>query len=193
MTMSLSDAQGDMRQGYYSGAAGILASSLVWSIAAGVAVFSAAETAIWVLLLGGMVIHPGAVLICKVLGVRGSHTTGNPLGQLAGASTVWLIFCLPLAYGLSLQQTGWFFGAMLVVIGGRYMVFATLYGMRLYWVLGGLLALTACALVFLAVAVPIIVVAGAVLEAVFASICFVQHRQWAGSTQSTAPAQRRTA
>jgi hypothetical protein len=178
MGMSISEAQVDMRQGYCSGGAGVLASALAWSVAAGVAVFGSAQDAVWVLLIGGMLIHPVAVLICKLLGANGVHTKGNPLGQLAGASTFWLIFCLPLAYALSLQEMGWFFSAMLLVIGGRYLVFATLYGMRLYWVLGLALAAAGLSLGYLAAAAHVAAVAGAALEAVFAVIFLVQHRRW---------------
>ncbi len=56
-----------------------------------------------------MLTHPFALLICKLLGARAAHTTGNPLGELAGASTFWLIFCQPMAYALSLQSVDWFF------------------------------------------------------------------------------------
>ncbi len=188
MDWSISKAQADMRLGYYSGAAGILASAIAWSVAAGVALAGAAERSIWVLLLGGMLIHPVSVLICKALGARGSHTKGNPLGQLAGASTFWLIFCLPLAYGLGLQQPSWFFSAMLVVIGGRYLVFATLYGMRLYWVLGLALAAAAIMLVYVSKSAAIAASAGAAIEMGFAITCLVQHRQslrQAGSTEAT--------
>lgn len=177
MDRSISEAQADMREGYYSGAAGILASALAWSIAAGVAIIGSAERSIWALLLGGMLIFPVSILISKALGARGTHTKGNPLGQLAGASTFWLVFSMPLAYGLGQQKPSWFFMAMLLVIGGRYLVFATLYGMRLYWVLGLALAAVAIALAFLAAAPAIAASAGAATEMVFAIICLVQHRQ----------------
>jgi hypothetical protein len=177
MEMSISAAQADMRQGYYSGGAGILASSLAWSVAAGIAISGPAQKAVWALLLGGMLIHPVGLLICKLLGARGAHTSGNPLGQLAGSSTFWLIFCLPLAYGLSLQEPRWFFPAMLLIIGGRYLVFATLYGMRLYWVLGLALAAAGFALGYLAAPVLVGASTGAAIEAVFAILCLVQHRR----------------
>ncbi|HEY1016218.1 MAG TPA: hypothetical protein VGE07_26145 [Herpetosiphonaceae bacterium] len=179
MDMSISKAQDDMRRGYYSGAAGILASALAWAAAAGVAIAGSAATSVWALLLGGMLIHPAGVLICKILGARGAHTKGNPLGLLAGASTFWLIFCLPLAYGLSLQKVSWFFVAMLLIIGGRYTVFATLYGMRLYWALGFALAGAGVALAYLSVPAPVAVSAGAIIETVFGIIGLAQHRQWA--------------
>jgi hypothetical protein len=177
MDIYVSQAQADMRQGYYGGGAGVLASALAWSVAAGVAVLGPAQSAVWALLIGGMFIHPVGLLICKLLGARGAHDKGNPLGQLAGASTFWLIFCLPLAYALSLQKPGWFFPAMLLVIGGRYLVFATLYGMRLYWVLGLTLAAAGLALGVLAAAVPVAAVTGAAIEAAFGVVILVQHRR----------------
>jgi len=177
MDMSISQAQADMRAGYLGGGTGILASALAWSAAALVAATGAPRNAIWVLLVGGMFIYPVGLLICKLAGGRGRHRTGNPLGQLAGASTFWLIFCLPLAYVLGLRDPAWFFAAMLLLIGGRYLVFATVYGMRLYWVLGLALAAAGCALVVLGAAAQWVAAAGAVLEAVFALVCLVQHRR----------------
>lgn len=177
MDMSVSAAQLDMRKGYCSGGAGILASALAWSVAAGVATCLSPEKAVWTLLIGGMLIHPAAVLICRLLGARGVHTKGNPLGELAGASTFWLIFCLPVAYVIGLKQPALFFLAMLVIIGGRYLVFATLYGMRLYWVLGLSLAASAFALAALAAPIHVVAVVGAALEAAFATACLVLHRR----------------
>ena len=177
MDMSISEAQSDMRAGYFSGGTGILASALAWSVAAGVALSSPAQNAVWALLIGGMFIYPVGLLICKLFGARGTHTKGNPLGQLAGASTFWLIFCLPIAYVLGLKNPSLFFLAMLLIIGGRYLVFATLYGMRLYWVLGLALAATGFALAVLNAPVHIVAIAGAALEAVFAIFCIAQHRR----------------
>ncbi|MCX6611158.1 MAG: hypothetical protein NTW74_09950 [Acidobacteria bacterium] len=178
MDFTILEAQVDMRRGYFSGAPGILASALAWSVAAWIAVFVSPQSAILALLVGGMLIHPVGLLICKMLGARGSHSKGNPLGELAGASTFWMIFSLPLAYGLGLQNAGWFFLAMLLVIGGRYLVFATLYGMRLYWGLGLALAAAAFALGPMLVPAPVGVIVGAVLETVFGVICLVMHRRW---------------
>lgn len=191
MEMSVSGAQRDMRHGYFSGGAGILTSALVWFVAAGVVMASSARNGVWALLLGGVLIHPLAVLICKLLGARGAHTKGNPLGELAGASTVWLIFCLPLAYALSLQEPGWFFAAMLLIIGGRYLVFATLYGMRLYWVLGIALGAAGLALGYLAAPAQVAVIAGAALEAVFGVVCIVQHRSWMRLNSASSPEPQR--
>jgi hypothetical protein len=178
MDMSVTDAQSDMRRGYYSGAAGILASALVWFTAAGVAALISSQKGIWTLLIGGMLIHPIGLLICKLLGSSGAHTKGNPFGLLAGASTFWLVFCLPIAYLLSTQQPGLFFPAMLLIIGGRYLVFATIYGMRLYWALGLVLAASGFVLAPLNAAASVSALTGAVTETIFAIACLVQHRRW---------------
>lgn len=178
MDVSITNAQSDMRQSYYSGATGILASALAWFVAAGVALLASPQKSVWVLLIGGMFIYPLGLLLCKLLGSRGNHTKGNPLGLLAGASTFWLIFCLPIAYLLSVQQPGLFFPAMLLIIGGRYLVFATIYGMRVYWTLGLVLASAGVALAYLGAAAFVSALVGAVLEAIFAITCVVQHRRW---------------
>ncbi|MGB0132464.1 DUF7010 family protein [Dokdonella sp.] len=187
MTMSISEAQGDMRTGYLSGGAGIMASALAWTVAAGVTILGSAQNAVLTLLIGGMLIHPVSVLVCRLRGARGAHTKGNPMGGLAAASTFWLIFCLPLAYALGLQQPGWFFAAMLLIIGGRYLVFATLYGMRLYWMLGLSLAVAGFAMGYLAASVQIVAASGAVLEAVFAIIFLMLHRDWVRGNMPVKP------
>lgn len=175
MGISVSEAQADMRHGYYGGGPGILASALAWTVATGFAFSGHTQGAVWALLIGGMFIHPVGVLICRLLGAPGSHTKGNPFGQLAGASTFWLIFCLPLACALSLQNLNWFFPAMLLVIGGRYLTFATLYGMNLYWALGLALAMAGFGLGSLAAPVHVSAVVGASIETVFAIFFIVQH------------------
>jgi hypothetical protein len=171
-------AQIDMRRGYLSGAGGILASSLVWAAAAGTAIFASAAQSVWVLFIGGMLIHPVGILLCKLLGASGGHDKGNPLGGLAAATTFWLIFSLPLVYVAHLQRMEWFFPAMLLVIGGRYLSFATIYGMRLYWMLGLTLAGAAMALVFLKANAQVSAVAGSAVELGFAIAAFVLHTRW---------------
>jgi len=187
METSMVEAQADMRLGYYSGAAGVLASALAWSAAAGTAALVSPERAIWVLLVGGMLIHPVGVLICRLLGAPGAHSKLNPLGPLAAASTFWLIFSLPLAYGLGLQKPEWFFAAMLLIIGGRFLVFATVYGMRLYWALGISLAAAGVASHWLGLPAPVVAVAGAAIEGSFAVVGMLHHRNWVRPNNSSKP------
>ncbi|MEJ8801166.1 DUF7010 family protein [Pontibacter sp. H249] len=132
----LQNAQQDMREAYLNGFPGVVVSGTVWLVSALVAIYVSPNKAVWTLLVGGVFVHPVSMLLNKVLGAAGAHAQSNPLGKLAMEGTLFMIMCLPLAYGLSFQKVEWFFQGMLLIIGGRYLHFATLYGSRLYWALG---------------------------------------------------------
>lgn len=175
MDLTLPQLQAQMRAGYGSGWTGIAASALAWAVAAGIAWQGSAQHAIWALLAGGALIFPASLVLGKLLGLPCTHPKGNALGSLAGASTFWLIFCLPIAWLLGQQQPAWFFAAMLLVIGGRYLVFASIYGMALYWALGLILAAAGFGLTALSMPAAVIASAGAAIELVFAGLCAAQH------------------
>ncbi len=177
MKHDLSSAQADMRHAYCGGGAGMLASELVWLAAAVATISSSSTHGVSTVLIGGMFIHPAGMLIAKLLGRPGNHRQGNPLGALAGASTFWLIFSLPLAYAASLQRIEWFFPAMLLIIGGRYLVFHSLYGLRIYWACGLLLAAAGLLLGVLLVLPGISAAIGAAIELVFGITILVLDRR----------------
>jgi len=174
--LTVADAQREMRYAYYEGAPGMLISGLVWAVAAFVALRVSPERAIWTLFIGGMLIHPGAVLLRRLLGRRGTHLPTNPLGVLALATTFWMILCLPLAYAASRLHIEWFFPAMLFVIGGRYLTFSTLFGLRIYWACGGALVVAGYLLGRGLVAPVGAALAGALIEIIFAGIIFATAR-----------------
>ena len=188
MTHDLTQSQSDMRSAYCSGGCGVLASSLAW-LAAALAVLQASpRQAVWVLFIGGAAIHPVATILCKLFGASGKHTRGNPLGTLALASLFWLIFSLPLAYAVSLHRIEWFFPAMLLVIGGRYLTFHMLFGLRVYWILG--LALAAAGYwLGSSFAEPMAsAFTGAAIEALFAVYLLVANRREVRPDNSPKPA-----
>jgi len=173
MISNLQLAQLDMRAGYCSGGAGVLASALAWLAAAVAALHFSPQQAVWVLFVGGMAIHPVATLICRALGSPGRHARDNPLGALAWAGVLWLIFSLPLAYVVALHRIAWFFPAMLLVIGGRYLTFHLLFGLRVYWLLGLTLA-AAGYLLGTSLAAPVVsAFVGASIEALFAAYILI--------------------
>jgi len=129
--MSIADAQRDMREAYYGGSTGAVTSATAWLVAALVATFANPTAGILTLIIGGMLIFPASVVLCKVLGRSGKHSNGNPLAPLAIEGTIWMLLSIPVAIGAALYRVEWFFPAMLLVIAGRYFTFATLYGMRI--------------------------------------------------------------
>ncbi|WP_394781621.1 DUF7010 family protein [Undibacterium sp.] len=170
---NFANAQQDMRFAYYGGAPGMLISALVWFGAGMVSMLISPSRAIWVLFIGGMFIHPASMLFCRLIGRSGKHAPGNPLGTLALASTFWLIFSLPLAYAVSLVRIEWFFPAMMLVIGGRYLTFSTIFGTRIYWACGMALALASYALAASHATPQIGTFCGAAIEAAFAVAIFI--------------------
>ena len=174
---TIADAQCEMRTAYYGGAPGMLTSAGVWTVAGAVALRQTPERAVWALFVGGMLIHPLSVVSTKVMGSSGAHSKQNPLGTLALATTFWMIMCLPLAYGVSLRRIEWFFPAMLMIIGGRYLTFSTIFGTRLYWLCGGTLAMAGYLVATINAFPAVGAFVGAAIEAAFAIVIFVQARR----------------
>ena len=116
---NLQEAQNDMKNGYGYGSIGVFISGIVWVTASVMVHYSTSQKGIWTLLIGGMLIFPLATLVARLIGVKGAHAKNNPLGKLVMEGTIWMIMSIPLAYGLSLIKTEWFFQGMLLIIAGR--------------------------------------------------------------------------
>jgi hypothetical protein len=172
--MHFNEAQQDMRRAHYDGATGVIVSATVWLIAAMVSWQSTPGNAIGTLLIGGMFIFPISVALSKFMGRSGGHSKENPLSSLATAGTLWMLLAIPIAYGASLHKIEWFFPAMLLTIGGRYLTFTTLYGLRTYYWLGAALSLAGISLVVLKAPVLAGAFAGASIEYVFACLIFLK-------------------
>jgi len=180
---TIGEAQRDLRQVYWRGGPGVLVSGSAWLAAGAVALAGTPQQTVLTLFVGGMLIHPIGVLLCKLLGRRGAHTRGNPLAPLGMENTLWLMFGCALAYGVSLWRSELFFPAMLLMIGGRYLTFATLYGMRLYWVFAAVLAGAGMLLARSGAPMAVGAFAGGVIEIVFGiAIC----RAGRGTVRDTA-------
>ena len=166
------EQQREMRYAHYDGALGILVSGLVWITAAVVCHELGMRTAVWTLFIGGALIHPIGTVVEKAVGRPAKTDKANALNQLAFASTLWLILCCAMAYGLFLLDPELFFPAMMATIGSRYLVFATVYGRAVFWVFGGCL-IAAAGLVFFS-AVPPAAAAGicGLIEVAFAFFVF---------------------
>lgn len=176
-SLTVADWQRDMRSAYFDGAPGVMTSAVAWLVAGVVSVRVSPERAIFALFVGGMLIHPVSTLLTKALGRSGKHRSGNPFAALAGASTVWMILMLPLAYGVSRVHLEWFFPAMLCIIGGRYLTFASIYGARTFWIGGATLAAAGLALARTSASPTFSAFTGAAIEAAFAIALFVSSRR----------------
>ncbi len=174
---NLQDAQQDMKNGYGYGAVGVIVSGIVWLLSSLAVNFYSPKNGIWTLIIGGMLIFPVANLIGKLIGLKSKHDKNNPLAKLTMEGTIWMIMCIPLAYGLSLIKVEWFFQGMLMIIGGRHLVFATVYGTRIYWVLGAMLGVAAYILFKLEATAFISVLAGGLIEIILGIIIYILYNK----------------
>jgi len=174
---SIKEAQQDMRLAYFNGATGAVASATVWLIAGLVAGLVSPQAGIGTLVFGGMLIFPASLVLCRQLGRSGKHAKDNPLGPLAIYGTLWMLFCIPIALAVSMYRLDWFFPAMLLVIGGRYLTFETLYGMRTYLVFAGVLIAAGLMLVLVQAPAYWGAFVGSCIEYCFAIVLFAQVRK----------------
>lgn len=140
--MNFKEAQEDMRKSYFGGGPGVFSSGIVWLTSGITALISTKQISVFVFFFGGMLIHPIGIIISKALNRSGKHKTGNPLSYLAMESTFMLFIGLFIAFFALQISPNWFFSIMILIIGGRYLMFSSVYGMHIYWALGTTLVLT---------------------------------------------------
>lgn len=173
MNLSLfEEQQNEMRHAHYDGAPGILVSGLVWIAAALVCHQLGVKQAVWTLLIGGAFIYPVSALLTKAMGRPAKTSKDNALNQLGMASTIWLILCCAMAYGLFLFMPVLFFPAMMATIGSRYLVFASMYGKSIYWVMGVSLIAAGVFAVYAAIPPTVAAAIGGLIEVAFAVFVF---------------------
>ena len=170
--MTLSEAQADMRRAYLCGIPGVVVSGVVWIVASGIAWTVSAKAGVLALLVGGACIFPASVLLVRRLGGTGAHDPANRLGTLALEGTFWMLGGIVVAYGVQAVRIEWFFPAMLLVIGGRYLTFQSIYGLRSFWVLGGALCAAGMALGLFRAAPAWSALAGGLIEVAFAGVLY---------------------
>ena len=173
--MIVGEAQSDLRRAYVGGGPGVLVSSLVWFAAAAVAEARGIGPAFAVLFFGGMLIFPLATLASRLLFRRAREARENPLGALALESTVAMIGGLLAAWLFLPSRPDYVFPLAAVAVGTHYAVFRTIYGDRLFWLLGALITLVGLAAIFKFAPVPGgPILAVAAIELLFAGILTVR-------------------
>lgn len=144
--MKINECQREMRFAFLGGFAGQLVSGLIWLAAAAASEWFQPQWGMAVLFFGSMGIFPLTQVTLRLLGFPGKVSPGNSLWGL-GAQTA---FTVPINFLLvgaaTLYNQNWFFPAAMIVVGAHYLPFITLYGMRIFGVLAGLLVLAGAGL-----------------------------------------------
>jgi len=130
-----------MRSAFLGGFAGQLVSGMIWLIAAALATWLSPNAGMTALFFGSMGIFPLTQMVVRLMGRPGKVSPGNGLWALGSqvAFTVPINFLLVGA--ATLYRENWFFPAAMIVVGAHYLPFITLYGLKMFGILAGLLVI----------------------------------------------------
>ncbi len=130
--MLVAEGQGDVRCVYSGGFYGQLVSAAVWLSAAIVATWFSTTLSVAVLFLGGTLIFPLTWLTIRTTGRTASLPLGHPMAALAMQIAFTVPIGLVAVVAMLAGRTELFFPASMVIVGGHYLPFTFLYGMRMF-------------------------------------------------------------
>jgi hypothetical protein len=137
--VTVEEAQRDMRLGLLGGFMGQLVSGVLWLVSAALATWNTPRAAVIFLVATGFFIFPLTKLGLRLTGHRSRVSPGNPLNGLGMQSAFVLPVSLLLVAAAALYRIEWFYPAFMIVLGAHYLPFVTLYGMRMFYELAGIL------------------------------------------------------
>src|SRR5579875_3812602 len=138
-SLTIADAQRDVRTTFLGGFAGQLVAGCIWAVSAALGTWSSHQAAILTLTIGGAFIFPLTQAVFRLMGRRASLPTGHPMNALAMQVAFLVPLGLPLIGAATLHRVDWFYPAFMVVVGAHYLPFVFLYGMRIFTALAALL------------------------------------------------------
>jgi hypothetical protein len=140
--MDVQDAQREVRFVYIGGFWGQLVSSVIWLVSATLGTWVSPRASILAVVIGGFFIFPLTQMLLILSRRRASVSTENPFNSLGRQVAFVLPFSMLLLVPVGLYRLNWFFPALMVLVGAHYLPFATLYGMRMFLFLAGILIAT---------------------------------------------------
>jgi len=137
--MDIQDAQREVRSVYIGGFWGQLVSSVIWLVSAMVGTWVTPRASILTVVIGGFFIFPLTQMLLRLSGRRASVSRDNSFHSLGMQVAFVLPFSMLLLVPVGHYDLNLFFPALMVLLGAHYFPFATLYGMRMFLFLGGIL------------------------------------------------------
>ncbi|MEN2741062.1 hypothetical protein ABCS02_25040 [Microbacterium sp. X-17] len=146
--MDVRQAQAEVRDLYRGGFTGPLVAAFVWFAATAAYQWASPGAAMAVLFLGGILIFPLSTLLLKLMGGPAALPKGHPSISLAMQSAFTVPLGLLVAIALGTFDPTLFLPASLIIVGAHYLTFISLYGMRAYGALAGVLVALGAASLF---------------------------------------------
>lgn len=137
--MEIQDAQRETRFVYIGGFWGQLVTSVIWLASAALGTWVSPRASIVAVVSGGFFIFPLTQMSLHLSHRRASLSKENPFWSLGVQVAFVLPFSMLLLVPVGLYRLNWFFPALMILLGAHYLPFATLYGMRMFLFLAGIL------------------------------------------------------
>jgi hypothetical protein len=137
--MDIQDAQREVRSVYVGGFWGQLVSSVAWLVSAALGTWVTPKASILAVVIGGFFIFPLTQTLLRLSGRPARVSKENSFHFLGMQVAFVLPFSMLLLVPVGLYNLNLFFPALMVLLGAHYFPFATLYGMRMFLFLGGIL------------------------------------------------------
>jgi hypothetical protein len=130
--MQVTHAQREIRRAYRGGFAGQLVSGVLWAVSAGLATWVSTRSAIFALVVGGILIFPLTTVLLRLMPGTPTVSPANPLSGLGAQIAFTLPLGLPVVGAAALYRLNWFYPAFMILLGAHYLPFVFLYGMRMF-------------------------------------------------------------
>ena len=137
--MNIRDAQREVRSVYIGGFGGQLVSSVIWLASAALGTWVTPKASILAAVIGGFFIFPLTQMLLHLSGRPASVSKENQFHYLGMQVALVLPFSMLLLVPVGRYNLNLFFPALMVLLGAHYLPFATLYGMRVFLLLAGIL------------------------------------------------------
>jgi hypothetical protein len=137
--MHIEDAQREVRSVYIGGFWGQLVSSVIWLVSAALGTWVTPKASILAVIIGGFFIFLLTQMLLRLSGRPASVSQENPFHYLGMQVAFVLPLSMLLLVPVALYRLNWFFPALIILLGAHYLPFATLYGMRMFLALAGIL------------------------------------------------------
>ena len=137
--MDIRDAQREVRSVYVGGFWGQLVSSVIWLVSAALGTWVTPKASILAVVIGGFFIFPLTQMLLRLSGRPASVSKENAFHFLGMQVAFVLPLSMLLLFPVALFRLNWFFPALMILVGAHYLPFATLYGMRMFLALAGIL------------------------------------------------------
>lgn len=137
--MDIQDAQREVRSNAIGGFWGQLFYSILWLASAALGTWVTPKASILTIIIGGFFGFPFMQMMLRLSGRPARVSRENSFHWLGMQVAFVLPFSMLLLLPVGLYRLNWFFPALMILLGAHYLPFATLYGMRMFLFLAGIL------------------------------------------------------